>query len=248
VSSSKKKSLSVIIADGDSMAAGLLANLLKRNSRIAISACVADHDSLVDAANQRNANIALIGADLQDGPGSGLAAVRSMRDEPNIRVIFLPNRSQPDLVVEALRSGARGIYSKAHFTPASLIRCVLCVNAGEIWLNNEETRYLFSALNQVAEPRLVDAQGTNLLSDREEEIKRLVAEGRSNREIALQLKLSEHTVKNYLFCMFDKLGVSSRVELVLYGMSKREKPAPACQRKPNRSIVQSASLGNSVGF
>jgi DNA-binding CsgD family transcriptional regulator len=66
---------------------------------------------------------------------------------------------------------------------------------------------------------VVNAQGVELLSKREEEVVGLVANGLINREIAEQLGISEHTVKNYLFRIFDKLGVSTRVELVLYALS-----------------------------
>jgi DNA-binding CsgD family transcriptional regulator len=64
--------------------------------------------------------------------------------------------------------------------------------------------------------RLLDSRGQAILSKREQEVVACVAEGLSNREIASRLKLTEHTVKNYLFRIFDKLGVSSRVEVVLY--------------------------------
>ena len=75
--------------------------------------------------------------------------------------------------------------------------------------------------------RVVDAQGSNLLSKREEDVVHLVAEGLGNREIAQQLNLSKHTVKNYLFRIFDKLGVSNRVELVLYAVANPSKIPPA---------------------
>ena len=73
------------------------------------------------------------------------------------------------------------------------------------------------------------AKSGSLLSAREIDVVRCVAEGLSNREIAQRLKLTEHTVKNYLFRIFDKLGVSSRVEVVLYalGSNGRSAPAPA---------------------
>jgi DNA-binding CsgD family transcriptional regulator len=66
---------------------------------------------------------------------------------------------------------------------------------------------------------MIDAKGAILLSRREQEVVRCVAEGLSNREIAQRLGLTEHTVKNYLFRIFDKLGVSKRVEVVLYAYS-----------------------------
>jgi DNA-binding CsgD family transcriptional regulator len=83
-------------------------------------------------------------------------------------------------------------------------------------------QFVLEALGQVAPLHIVNAKGKSLLSKREEEVVACVAEGLTNREIARQLTLSEHTVKNYLFRIFDKLGISGRVELVLYALSHRE--------------------------
>ena len=70
--------------------------------------------------------------------------------------------------------------------------------------------------------RVVNADGMRLLTKREEDVVRLLTEGMQNRDIAKELKLSEHTVKNYIFRIFDKLGVSTRVEMVLYAFSQRD--------------------------
>jgi DNA-binding CsgD family transcriptional regulator len=75
---------------------------------------------------------------------------------------------------------------------------------------------VIEALRESEPIRLVDSGGEAILSKREQDVVRCVAEGLSNREIASCLGLTEHTVKNYLFRIFDKLGVSSRVEVVLY--------------------------------
>jgi DNA-binding CsgD family transcriptional regulator len=77
--------------------------------------------------------------------------------------------------------------------------------------------------------RIVDAHGSSLLSKREEEEVALVADGLTNRQISEQLKLSEHTVKNYLFKVFQKLGISTRVELVLYALSQNRRRDPAIE-------------------
>jgi DNA-binding NarL/FixJ family response regulator len=65
----------------------------------------------------------------------------------------------------------------------------------------------------------LDSAGSTLLTPREEQVVALVAEGLSNRQVATELKLSEHTVKKYLFRIFEKLGISTRVELVLYAIN-----------------------------
>ena len=67
--------------------------------------------------------------------------------------------------------------------------------------------------------RVLSANGENLLTSREEQVVALVADGLSNRNVAAELGLSEHTVKKYLFRIFEKLGISSRVELVLYALN-----------------------------
>ncbi|MGA7224203.1 MAG: LuxR C-terminal-related transcriptional regulator [Candidatus Acidiferrales bacterium] len=80
---------------------------------------------------------------------------------------------------------------------------------------------MLEALGQTKSIHLQDARGVNLLSKREETVVRLVADGLTNKAISSELHLSEHTVRNYLFRIFDKLGVSSRVELVLYCLQER---------------------------
>jgi DNA-binding CsgD family transcriptional regulator len=85
-----------------------------------------------------------------------------------------------------------------------------------VWASSVELRYLLEAFREAEPTQLLDSRGEAILSKREQDVVRCVAEGLSNREIASRLKLTEHTVKNYLFRIFDKLGVSSRVEVVLY--------------------------------
>jgi len=121
-------------------------------------------------------------------------------------------------VVEAFRTGARGVFCRSE-SLMSLARCIQCVSEGQIWANSKELRYLLEALGEALPLRVVNTQGAALLSRREIEVVRCVAEGLSNREIAQRLGLTEHTVKNYLFRIFDKLGVSKRVEVVLYAYS-----------------------------
>ena len=127
------------------------------------------------------------------------------------------------LVVDAFRAGAKGVFclSKAAFK--SLCRCVERVHTGQIWADSSELSEVMEAFSQLAPLRVVNADGMRLLTKREEDVVRLLAEGMQNRDIARELRLSEHTVKNYLFHIFDKLGVSSRVELVLYAVSSTKR-------------------------
>ena len=99
-----------------------------------------------------------------------------------------------------------------------LCKCIQVVGKGQIWVSGDQVQFLVDGLNQVSSLRVVNTRGMKLLTPREEQVVALVADGLSNRQVARELQY-EHTVKKYLFRIFDKLGISSRVELVLYAVS-----------------------------
>jgi DNA-binding CsgD family transcriptional regulator len=131
----------------------------------------------------------------------------------------LVDRPTPELILKACRVGARGIFGRNE--PADLRKCIAAVYNGEIWMGQKVVELLVSAISNPLPVQVHNANGDALLSRREQDIVRWVAEGMTNRQIAEQSGLSEHTVKNYLFRIFEKLGVSTRVELVLYSMAQR---------------------------
>jgi two-component system, NarL family, response regulator DegU len=96
------------------------------------------------------------------------------------------------------------------------------VRNGQIWASNEDLEHLISALTQANQLQINNPEGMPLLTRREEEVVHLVADGLKNREIAQQLKVKVHSIRNYIYRIFEKLGVSSRVELILYVFSHRE--------------------------
>lgn len=136
------------------------------------------------------------------------------RLHPALNIIVLLETRHRALVVEALACGARGIFCRSDRFEA-LCNCIRCVHAGQVWACTAELEYVVDALFEHAS-RAPQTPGTRPLSKREQQIALLVAEGNSNRQIAEQLRLSEHTVKNYLFRIFEKIGVSTRVGLTLH--------------------------------
>ena len=105
----------------------------------------------------------------------------------------------------------------------SLCRCITRVHQGQYWTNTEP--YLIDALSIGPSIHLINSRGDVVLTPREEQTVHLVTEGLNNREIARELNLKENTVKKSLLRIYDKLGVSNRVELVLYALSHREERA-----------------------
>jgi len=120
-------------------------------------------------------------------------------------VIMLLDEDKAELVVEAFRHGARGVFCRREKS-AQLRKCIQTVHNGQIWANCSQLEHIVGAVMQVPTPKLSE---TKLLTKPEEEVARLVAAGLSNRQVAEKLGLSRHTVKNYRFRVFEELDVSN---------------------------------------
>jgi DNA-binding NarL/FixJ family response regulator len=134
---------------------------------------------------------------------------------------MLLRASKPECVVNAFRDGARGIFYRRHSLKA-LSKCIQTVHRGQIWASNEDLEHVMTALGHTKPLRLHNAEGLPLLTRREEDVVRLVVDGLKNREIAQRLRVKEHSIRNYLHRIFEKLGISTRVELILYVFSQRD--------------------------
>jgi DNA-binding CsgD family transcriptional regulator len=148
---------------------------------------------------------------------------------------MLLDSSRREAILQAFRSGARGIFTR-HDSVENLCKCVRTVHQGQVWANSQQMSFAVEALASSPTVRAVDANGLNLLSKRELEVVGCLAEGLTNREIAERLGLSQHTIKNYLFRVFDKLGVSSRLELLFMTLSRPVVPqvaGPAFENSTN---------------
>jgi len=169
-------------------------------------------------------DVALVSESLQDGPLTGFHILRELCTRfPKTRVIMLLKSAQQELVVDAFRAGAKGVFCRAE--PVEILcKCISAVHQGQIWANSQQFQYILDALSCAAPLRIVNPQGRTLLTNREKDVVKLVAEGLSNRAIAQELGLTEHTISNYLFRIYEKLGISSRVELVLYSFSNQRQP------------------------
>jgi two-component system nitrate/nitrite response regulator NarL len=216
----------VLAADSTRMNSQLLANALIRDKRFLLLESEPTVAAIVAATSAQNPDVVLLSPRLEDNPKLGFQVARQLAAaHPQTRVVMLLDTPERSSVVEAFRAGSRGVFCRTE-SLKSLSKCIRCVHSGQVWASSNELRFLLDALSQAMSTRLVGVAGASL-SKREQDVVRCVAEGLSNRETAHRLNLTEHTVKNYLFRIFDKLGVSSRVEVVLYAFNLGRSPSPS---------------------
>jgi len=216
--SESAKSIRVLVADSTPLTAHLIADALRRDRGLTVSD--ANGSSVLKEALALQPDIVIVSENLEGTAGQGLAVLKQLRTTvPKARTIVLLDRSDRDSVVAAFRGGARGVFSRDD-SLKMLGKCVHRVYEGQLWVSSAQFQFILEVLSDAPATHLVDKAGANLLSKREEDVVRRLAEGLTNSEIAQELEISEKTVKNYLFRIFNKLGVSSRVEVVIYASSQ----------------------------
>ena len=214
----RKNIIRVLVADTSRIHTHLLADALQRDPMLKAIPFDSDSSSLVAAVVGMEIDVVVISANLDEQPARGFEVLRDLRAAcPKVRAAVLLDSLKDEAVLNAFRAGARGILGKSQAADV-LGKCIRCIYEGQIWANSRELTLAVEALASVPTVRAVDARGMSVLSKRELQVVRYLAEGLTNREIAKRMELSQHTVKNYLFRVFDKLGVSSRVELLFMTM------------------------------
>lgn len=212
--------LCVLIADSNRMQAQLLTRALRRRPEFRIATCRVETAAILHSVSSHPAQVALFSFSPGDGLVASLATLRRFHfSHPDIVKVLLTESTDRELVVNAFRCGARGVFCITEANLRLLCKCIQRVASGQVWADAEQLRYLLDSVVEIPSSRVLNAQGDSLLTPREEQVVALVVEGLGNRPIARELNLSEHTVKKYLFRIFEKLGVSSRVELALYAVN-----------------------------
>ena len=218
---SRPRTIRIAVADSNQMASRLLSEALAKQPGFSVVASDVTGESLLRSVLTLRPDIAVISAALPDGPFHRKSSAEEIRRRtPQCPWILLLDQSEPRLVVAAFRAGAKGVFSRAQADISLLAKCIRRVMEGQIWVDNNQMLYLLAALAGNGDGSRDLVTTPVKLTPREESVVRLVVQGMVNREIADALQLSEHTIKNYLFRIFDKLGVSNRVELALYAVAK----------------------------
>jgi len=216
-----KDRISVLVITADNITSELLKNAFAHGRKgFSVETLTGSSDKIIGELGAHKADVVLISEELQDGPETGIKVLQKTRTLQSTSSIMLLQDSKPERVVNAFRDGARGVFYRSH-SLKSLSKCIQTVHQGQIWVGNEDIEHLLKALSRLSPVHINDAKGMPLLTHREEEVVHLVADGLKNREIAQRLKVKEHSVRNYIYRIFEKLGVSNRVELILYVFSCR---------------------------
>lgn len=219
----------VAIVCRDAMSSSLLAEMIMRH--LNCEAQSTRSSDLLPMLDQAAIDLVIISADINARSGAGYSLASEISNSyPTVAIIMLIDQPSRDATLSALRAGARGLFNGQKALDL-LIHCITHVRSGSIWAGPEETSFLLSALRELPALGVGSDFDTDSLSTREMQVVRAAASGKTNKAIASELHLSEHTVKNYLFRAFEKLGVSNRVELLFY-LSTRDRPV-----EPRREAV-----------
>ncbi len=207
--------IKVVLADDHPIVLDALQNLFSLQPDFQVAGRCLTGDETIQRLTHQRPDILVL--DLRMPNGDGLQVLRDMaRLDLPTRVVVLTAAVSDDDVLEAIRLGIRGLVLKES-APKTLVECVRRVHAGGQYI---EPRFLTRALDAAQRRDAGRRELEDLLTPRERQILRMVADGMRNKEIAQQLEISEGTVKIHLHNIYEKVDVDSRVELALYARSK----------------------------
>jgi DNA-binding NarL/FixJ family response regulator len=206
----------IMIADDHTLFREGMSRILAMEPGLQVVGEACDGDDAVSKAIVLEPDILLL--DIQMPRRTGLEALTALRAAcPNLKTIILTANSDRSQTIEALRLGARGVVRKDVEVPL-LVKCLHNVMAGGYWVEHELVNDLVGALRQVQD-HTRDRSPVMTLTRRELQIIASILDGASNEDISRQYGMRTQTVKNHLTNIFDKLGVSSRLELALFAIS-----------------------------
>jgi two-component system nitrate/nitrite response regulator NarL len=221
MNSRKPQQVRIVIADDHPIFRDGLRRLLEAEPDLKVLGEASDGAEAVKQARQLKPDILLLDLAMPRMPG--LEALRDLSSSPGpspVRVILLTAAAEKNQIVEALQLGARGVVLKDSATQL-LLKCIHTVMAGEYWVGRESVSNLVQYLRTLMQSSNDEARKKKFgLTPRELEIVSAVVAGYSNKEIAEYFKISEDTVKHHLSNIFDKLGVSTRLELALFAVNQ----------------------------
>ena len=213
------KQIGILIADAQLMFREALRSLLEREQDFRILGEAGNGREALQLANTLKPDILLL--DLSMPRVSGMEALRRLASVGSeARPILFVESPEKSQIVEALKLGARGILPR-RTTTQMLLKCIRAVASGEYWVGHQNISDLIECIRTAdPKPGPRDSDGFRL-TKRELEVVNSIVDGYTNKEIAKRFSISEQTVKHHLTSIFEKVGVTNRLELALFAMHQR---------------------------
>ena len=211
------RSIRIVVADDHPVVRIGVRNMLAECEGFEVVGEATDGDEAITATLELQPDILLLDVSMPRLPG--LEAMRAIMNGPsNAKILLLTSTITTQQIIEALQIGARGIVLKDALAD-HLQTAIRTVFTGDYWIGGKRVVNLVSALHELIQKAAVPQRKTYGLTPRELEVVGCIVEGCSNRDIAKQFTLSEETVKRHLSNIFDKTGVSTRLELALFAIA-----------------------------
>jgi two-component system nitrate/nitrite response regulator NarL len=211
-SPAKPGAIRIILADSQAIYRVGIRKIFALEDDLRVVAQADSFENLRAAVERYPTDIVLLEGGLLLGTPNAIPEL--LRLAPEVKLIVQAVATDENHTVELYRRGVRGIISRS-ISPDLLVRCVRRIAAGETWIDNQSVNWVIEAYRSQA-AALVSPRNQPRLSPKEMAIITCITQGKRNKEIAFQLGTTEQVVKNYLRKIYDKLGVSDRLELALY--------------------------------
>lgn len=208
----KPAPLRVIIADTQSIYRVGIRKIFALEDDVRVVAQAESLGQTLAAIQKFPADVLLFEAAITPNPAESISEI--MRRNPQTKIVVILVEPDEEDTVDLLRRGVRGIVARS-ISPDLLVKCVRKVAEGETWLDNKGVNWVLEAYRSQAS-QLTSPRPKTKISDKELLIISCVTQGMRNKEIAKELGTTEQVIKNYLRKVYDKLGVSDRLELALY--------------------------------
>jgi DNA-binding NarL/FixJ family response regulator len=232
----EKSILRLIVADTQAIFRVGVRKVLALEDDVRVVAQAENLGQTIAAVAKFPADVLLFESRLTSNPAEAVSEV--LKKNPDMKVIVITGDVDEMTTVDYLRRGVKGIINRA-ISPDLLVRCIRKVQGGEMWLDNQGVSWVIEAYKSQA-TMLTSPRPKNRLTDKEMLIVSCVAQGMKNKDIASEIGTTEQVVKNYLRRVYDKLGVSDRLELALYCVHHRllENAAPQAAKPGEQPDVQ----------
>jgi DNA-binding NarL/FixJ family response regulator len=211
-SSAKADGIRIILADSQAIYRVGIRKIFALEDDIRVVAQADTLENLLAAVQRYPSDVVLLEGGILTGSADAIPEI--LRLAPDAKLILQATPADESNTVELYRRGVRGIISRS-ISPDLLVKCVRKIVAGETWIDNQSVNWVIEAYRAQA-AALVSPRSQPRLSPKELQIITCITQGKRNKEIAYQLGTTEQVIKNHLRKIYDKLGVSDRLELALY--------------------------------